>query len=89
MCTELLPPDGYPVAVKKYIIYHICLAETLLSRRGACRVLVGKHQGKRQIGRPKRRQENDIKTYLQKIGFRQRGLDRSVWGYRIEAGCCE
>jgi thioredoxin-related protein len=24
MCTELLPPDGYPIAVNKYIIsYHI------------------------------------------------------------------
>ena len=22
MCTELLPPSGYPIAVNKYIIYH-------------------------------------------------------------------
>jgi hypothetical protein len=26
MCTVLLPPGGYPIAVNKYIIYHIyCL----------------------------------------------------------------
>jgi hypothetical protein len=23
MCTELLPPDGYPTAVNKYISYHV------------------------------------------------------------------
>jgi hypothetical protein len=23
MCTVLLPPGGYPIAVNKYIIYHI------------------------------------------------------------------
>jgi len=23
MCTEQLPPGGYPIAVNKYIIYHI------------------------------------------------------------------
>jgi len=25
MCTVLLPPGGYPIAVNKYIIYHIVL----------------------------------------------------------------
>ena len=34
-------------------------------RRGACKVLVGKHEGKRPLGRPKCRLENNIKMYLQ------------------------
>ena len=31
-------------------------------RRGACRVLVGKPEGKRPLGRPRRRWEDNIKT---------------------------
>jgi hypothetical protein len=37
------------------------------------RVLVGKPQGKRPLGRPKRRWENNIKTYLRAIEWG--GLD--------------
>jgi len=37
-------------------------------RRGAYRVLVGKPEGKRQIGRPRRRWEDDIKIHIQKVG---------------------
>jgi len=33
-------------------------------RRGVYRVLVGKPEGKRQLGRPSRRPEDNIKTYL-------------------------
>ena len=32
------------------------------------RVLVGKPEGKRPLGRPKRRWEDNIKMYLQKVG---------------------
>jgi hypothetical protein len=32
--------------------------------RGACRVLVRKPEGKRQLGKPRHRWENDIKTNL-------------------------
>jgi len=37
-------------------------------RRGVYRVLVGKPEGKRQFGRPRRRWENNIKTDLQEVG---------------------
>jgi hypothetical protein len=37
-----------------------CMGE----RRGACRVLVGKHVGKRPIGRPRRRREYNISMDL-------------------------
>jgi hypothetical protein len=36
--------------------------------RGMYRVLVGKSEGKRPLGRPKRRWEDNIKMYLQAVG---------------------
>jgi len=36
-------------------------------RRGADRVLVGKPEGKRPLGRPRRRWENSIKMDLQEV----------------------
>jgi hypothetical protein len=39
-------------------------------RRGAYRVLVGKSGGKRPFGRPRGRWEDNIKTYLQGVGYR-------------------
>ena len=37
-------------------------------RRGVYRVLVGKPEGKRQLGRPRRRWEDKIKLNLQEVG---------------------
>ena len=37
-------------------------------RRGVYRVLVGKHEGKRPLGRPRRRWEDNIKMDLQAVG---------------------
>jgi hypothetical protein len=36
--------------------------------RGVCRVLVGKPDGKRPLGRPRRRWEDNIKIDLQEVG---------------------
>jgi hypothetical protein len=36
--------------------------------RGVCRVLVGKPEGKRPLGRPRRRGEDSIKMDLQEVG---------------------
>jgi hypothetical protein len=38
-------------------------------RRGAYRVLVGKPEGKRQLGRPRHRLEDNIKMELQEVGL--------------------
>ena len=38
-------------------------------RRGACSVLVGKQEGKRPLGRPRRSWEGNIKMDLQKVGW--------------------
>ena len=37
-------------------------------RRGLYRVLVGKHEGKRPLGRPRRRWEDNTKMDLQEVG---------------------
>jgi hypothetical protein len=37
--------------------------------RGVYRVLVGKPEGKRPLGRPRSRWENNIKSDLQEVGF--------------------
>jgi hypothetical protein len=37
-------------------------------RRGVDSVLVGKSEGKRPLGRPRRRWEDNIKTNLQEVG---------------------
>ena len=37
-------------------------------RRGVYRVLVGKPERKRPLGRPRLRWEDDIKMYLQEVG---------------------
>jgi len=37
-------------------------------KRGAYRVLMGKHEGKRPLGRPRPRWEGDIKMDIQELG---------------------
>jgi len=38
-------------------------------RRGACRVLVGRPEGKRQLRKPGRKWEDNIKMYLLEVGW--------------------
>ena len=52
-------------------------------RRGVYRVLVGIPEGERQLGRSKRRWEDNVKMDLQEVG---RGtLSRLIW-FRIRTG---
>jgi len=41
----------------------------MMERRGAYRVLVGKPEGKRPPGRPRRRWEYSIKMYHREVGW--------------------
>jgi hypothetical protein len=41
-------------------------------KRGAYRILVGRPEGRRPLGRPRRRWEDNIKMYLQEVGW---GMD--------------
>jgi hypothetical protein len=52
--------------------------------RGAYRILVGRLEGRRPFGRPRRRWENNIKIDLQEVGWEAwTGL---IW-LRIGTGC--
>ena len=53
-------------------------------RRGVYRVLVGKPEGKRLLGRPRRRLEDNIKMDLQEVGggcgdWMELAQDRDRW----------
>ena len=65
-------------------------------RRGVYRVLVGKPEGKRPLGRPRRRWEDNIKMDLQEVGcggmdwidlaqdrYRWRAVVNSVMNLRV------
>jgi len=52
-------------------------------KRGACRVLVGKPEGMRPLGRPRYRREENIKTDIQEVGC---GVWTGLIGLRIGAG---
>ena len=63
---------------------------------GVHKVLVGKPEGKRPFGRPRRRWEDNIKMYLEEVGrgcgdwmelakdrYRWRGLVGTVMNFRV------
>jgi hypothetical protein len=52
------------------------------------KVLVGKPEGKRPLGRPRRRWEDGVRIDLREIGLRC-GLDLTGPGQGPVAGCCE
>ena len=59
-------------------------------RRGLYRVLVGKPEGKRPLGRPRRRWEDNIKMYLQEVGCEgmdwiELAQDRDRWRALVTA----
>jgi len=59
-------------------------------KRGVYRVLVGKPEGKRPLGRPRSRWEDNIKKGLQKMGFGvmdwiELAQDRDRWRALVNA----
>jgi hypothetical protein len=66
-------------AIKSRIIRWARHVARMGERRGVYRVLVGKPEGKRPLGRPRRRWEENIKMYLQEVGWGY-GLDRAGSG---------
>jgi hypothetical protein len=53
------------------------------------KVLVGKPEVKRPLGRPRRRWEDGIRMNLREIGLGVCGLDSTGSGQGPVAGCCE
>jgi hypothetical protein len=58
-------------------------------KRGAYRILVGRPEGRRQLGRPRRRWEDNIKIDLQVVGWRMDWIelaqDRDRWWAVVNA----
>jgi hypothetical protein len=44
-------------------------------RRGACSVLVGRPEGKRPLGRPRLRWDDNIKMYFREVGWGMNWFD--------------
>ena len=64
--------------------------ERMGERRSVYRVLVGKPEGKRQLGRPRRRWEDNIKMDLQEVGcgdmdWIELAQDRDRWRALVKA----
>jgi hypothetical protein len=57
--------------------------------RRVYKVLVGKPEGKRPFGRPRRRWEDGIRMDLREIGLGGCGLDSTGSGQGPVTGCCE
>jgi hypothetical protein len=57
-------------------------------RRGADRILVGKREGKRPLGKHRRRLEDNIKMYVREAVWGH-GLDRAGLEQGQMAGFCE
>jgi hypothetical protein len=58
-------------------------------KRGAYRILVGKPEGRRQLERPRRRWEDNIKMDLQEVGWgmdwNELAQDRDRWRAVVNA----
>ena len=76
--------DLYPspniVRVIKSIMRWVGYVASIGESRGVYRVLMGKPKGKRPLGRPSCRWEDNIKRDLQEVGCGGHGLDRAGSG---------
>jgi hypothetical protein len=62
---------------------------TYRERKGVYRFLMGKPEGKRPLGKPRRRWDYNIKMDLQEVRCGVYGLDRAASGLEQAEGTCE
>ena len=79
------------VLTKRCILFNVTETEVRMGEmRGVCTVLVGKPEGKRQLRKPRRRWENNIKVDLQEVGcvgmdWIELAQDRDSWRALVNA----
>jgi len=83
-------PNFVRVIKSRRMRYARHLARRGERRGGVYRVLVGKPEGKRPLGRPRRRWEDNIKKYLQEVGcgcmdWIELAQDRDRWRVLVYA----
>jgi hypothetical protein len=61
----------------------------MVDKRKVYNVFVGKPEGKRPLGRPRRRWEDGIRMDLREIGWGGCRLDLTSSGQGPVSGCCE
>ena len=71
---------GFVLAIKSRRMRWAGHVERMGKRRGVYRVLVGKPEGKRSLGRPRSRWDDNIKMDLQEVKCEVYGLDRAGSG---------
>ena len=74
---DLYPSSSIAQVIKSRIIRWAGHLGRMGEKRGVYRVLLGKREGKRPLGRPRRRWEDNIKMDLQEVGCGGYGLDRA------------
>ena len=75
MGSQCSPPLVVCLPYISYIYVHVT---RMGEERGVHRVLVGKPEGKRPLGRPRHRWEDNIKMDLQEVGV-ELAQDRDRW----------
>jgi len=83
--NDLCPSPNSVRVIKSRIMRWAGHVTRMGERSGVCRVLVGKTELKRPLGRPRSRWEDNFKVGLQECN----GLDRSGSGQGQVAGTCE
>jgi hypothetical protein len=81
--NDLYPSPNIIRVIKSRIMRSAGHVARMGEGRGAYRVLVGRREGRRPLGRPRRRWEDNIKMDLQEVGW---GAWTGVIWLRIETG---
>jgi len=90
-CNALYSSPNIILVIKLRRMRWVVNVARMGKRRGLCRILVGKPERKRPLGRPSRRREDNIKMGLWEVGCRgmdwmELARDRDRWRALVTRG---